>query len=89
MSIINSIINFIFITRVPEISEIWTTNFKQKDPWDDPYNRNLVVEILDVKDGWVKYSFIFGEVKVFGFSTQTINEFTKIYQPKSLTANKS
>lgn len=44
--------------REPKVGEVWKMEDESPgaDPWEAKPSRNVVVVILDVKDGWVRYA---------------------------------
>ena len=61
---------------IPKIGEEWLLSIKDKSPWDTT-NKYPPVTILDVKDGWVRYSF----VTIFTDQRMEIESFLGMYKP--------
>lgn len=68
------------LVRQPVAGEIWEFPVNA-----NPFNNDWDIDILEVKNGWVKYSF--GVSRGLGFRMEhvlKINTFIWFYRPKSL-----
>lgn len=61
------------LSAIPKVGEKWFFKSNDGSPWPSQY---FPVTILDVKDGWVRYSFH----SVFTDERHKISTFTNMYQ---------
>lgn len=69
--------------RYPKIGELWEFKYLSSDPWSD--SKQIVVKIIDVKEGWVRYAW--QGTTLFQDERVQLSTFVKIYEFKEGNGN--